>query len=98
MSEEPNEVQGPRMVECQKLGKTLEGLERRPFKNELGQRIYEGISKEAWQMWIEHSKMLVNENRIDVMSPQGREFLLQECEKFLFRDDWSKPAGYVPQS
>lgn len=88
----------PRMVYCQKLSRELPGLKRKPFKNELGERIYENISQQAWQMWLEHSKMLVNEFRIDLMSPEGREFLLKECESYFFGEGSALPPDFVPGS
>ncbi len=89
----------PRMVNCVKLGRELPGVVYRPFDNALGKRIYESVSQEAWRMWIEHSKMLVNEYRIDLTSPQGQKMLLEQAEKFFFGEgsaDTEKPADYVP--
>ena len=85
----------PRMVHCSKLGKETEGLARPPFPNELGKRIYENISKEAWKSWLSHSTMLINEYRVDLMSKQGTEFLLKECEKFFFGEGSEKPKEFV---
>jgi Fe-S cluster biosynthesis and repair protein YggX len=96
-SESQGEKQ-PRIIYCQKLSRELEGLDKPPFRNELGQRIYDNISKMAWEMWIEHSKMLVNEFRIDLMSEEGRNFLLKECENFFFGEGSQLPPDYVPQA
>lgn len=85
-----------RMVQCVKLGHEAEGLATPPFKNELGQRIYEGVSKEAWKQWIEHSKMLINEGRLELGTKPATEFLLKECEKFFFGEGSAMPSGYVP--
>lgn len=85
-----------RMVNCAKLGKEAEGLEKQPYPNELGKRIYESISKEAWQQWIAHSTMLVNEYRMDLASRQGTEFMLKQAEAFFFGDGGAQPEGYVP--
>jgi Fe-S cluster biosynthesis and repair protein YggX len=85
------------MVKCAKLGKEAPGLAKPPFKNELGQRIYENVSHEAWRAWIDHSTMLINEFRVDVMSPQGREFLLKEAEKFFFGEGSAAPPDFKPQ-
>jgi Fe-S cluster biosynthesis and repair protein YggX len=85
----------PRMVKCVKLGLEGEGLDRAPFKNELGQRLYESVSKEAWKGWISHSTMLINEYRVDLMSAPGREFLLKECEKYFFGEGSSAPKEFV---
>lgn len=88
----------PRLVQCVKLGREAEGLDRQPFPNELGKRIYESISKEAWKQWLAHSTMLVNEYRIDVSSKQGTEFLLKQADAFFFGDGGAQPEGYVPPS
>lgn len=74
----------PRMVNCVKLGRELPGVIYRPFDNELGKRIYENVSQDAWRMWIEQSKMMVNEYRIDLTSPQGQRMLLEKAEEFFF--------------
>ncbi len=88
----------PRMVQCAKLNKEAEGLDRQPYPNELGKRIFENISKEAWKAWVGHSTMLVNEYRVDVSSKSGTEFLLKQCEAYLFGDGGAQPEGYVPPS
>ncbi|MCS6856380.1 MAG: oxidative damage protection protein [Sandaracinaceae bacterium] len=85
-----------RMVFCQKLKREAEGLDRPPFPNELGKRIYESISKEAWRQWIAYSTMLINEYRIDVSSKAGTEFLLKRAEEFFFGEGGAPPEGYVP--
>ena len=68
----------------------------KPFNNELGQRIYDSISMEAWKMWLEHSKMIVNEYRVDLTSPAGRELLLEEAERFFFGEGAQLPPDFVP--
>ncbi|MHC8441422.1 MAG: oxidative damage protection protein [Candidatus Eutrophobiaceae bacterium] len=73
-----------RTVQCMKLNRDLEGLERMPYPGELGKRIYEGISKDAWQMWLEHQTMLINEYRLTPFETKARVFLEEEMEKFLF--------------
>ncbi|MBN8612929.1 MAG: oxidative damage protection protein [Deltaproteobacteria bacterium] len=85
----------PRMVQCVKLKKEAEGLDRPPYPNELGKRIHESVSKEAWKLWVAHSTMLVNEYRIDVSSKSGTEMLLKQAEQFFFGDGGDKPEGYV---
>lgn len=87
-----------RMVHCVKLGQEAEGLDRQPFPNELGKRIYENVSKEGWKKWIAHSTMLVNEYRIDLSSKKGTEYLLQQCEEFFFGTGAQMPEGYVAPS
>jgi Fe-S cluster biosynthesis and repair protein YggX len=84
-----------RIIHCSKLDKDTEGLARAPLPGELGQRIYEHISQEAWNSWIAHQTMLINEYRLSMVDPKSRAFLLQEMEKFLFGAGSDKPAGYV---
>jgi Fe-S cluster biosynthesis and repair protein YggX len=76
-----------RMVQCIKLDKAAEGLDRPPFKGEFGQRIFEQVSKEAWRMWLEYSKILVNELRLDLTSERGQEVWLSECRRFFFEEE-----------
>ena len=85
-----------RMVNCVKLGKEAEGLDRQPYPGELGQRIYEQVSKEAWQMWMQHQTMLINENRLSLIDPEAQKFLQTEMEKFLFGDGSEMPEGFTP--
>ncbi len=86
-----------RTVNCAKLGKEAEGLERPTYPGELGQRIYEHISKEAWQLWLRHQTMLINEYRLSAVDPKAREFLAKEMEKFLFGEGSEKPEGFRPE-
>lgn len=85
-----------RMVFCQKLKQELPGLTFIPFEDELGQRIYREISADAWRMWIEHSKMLINEYRLDLVTPQAFHFLHERCAAFLFGEGSAPPAEYKP--
>lgn len=84
-----------RIVHCQKLDKEAEGLEYAPYPGELGQRIYEHISDEAWQMWLKHQTMLINEYRLSMIDPEARAFLTKEMEKFLFGEGSAKPMGFI---
>ena len=84
-----------RLVYCEKLQKEAEGLAQPPLPGEVGQRIYEHISKEAWQMWLTHQTMLINEYRLSMINPQSRVFLLQEMDAFLFGAGSNKPEGYT---
>ena len=86
-----------RMVNCVKLGHEAEGLEKQPIKGELGKRVFENVSKEAWRMWLEHSKMLINEYRIDLISEAGQRMWMTELEKYFFGEGAQLPADYVPQ-
>lgn len=73
-----------RMVECVKLKKMAEGLERPPYPGELGQRVFENISKEGWQLWLQQQTILINENRLSLADPKSRVFLEEQMVKFLF--------------
>lgn len=84
-----------RTVKCIKLGREAEGLDFPPYPGELGKRIYESVSKEAWQQWLRHQTMLMNEYRLSPIEPKARQFLVAEMEKFLFGAGSSKPEGFV---
>jgi Fe-S cluster biosynthesis and repair protein YggX len=85
-----------RLIECTKLKKQAEGFDQPPYPGELGKRIAAEISKEAWQLWLTHQTMLINEYRLSMLDPKAREFLRAEMEKFLFGQGSEKPAGFVP--
>ncbi len=87
---------GTRMVKCVKFGKEMPGLDRVPWKGELGQRIYDNVSKEAWKLWLEHSKMIVNEYRLNPLDPQAHKILEEQMEQFFFGKGAQLPEGYVP--
>jgi Fe-S cluster biosynthesis and repair protein YggX len=86
------------MVHCVLLGREAEGLERVPYPGELGQRIYENVSKEAWQKWLGHQTMLINEYRLVPFEPKARTFLVGEMEKFFFGAGSKAPEGFVDPS
>lgn len=85
-----------RLVNCVKLGKQAEGLERPPYPGPLGQRIFDNVSKEAWQLWLKQQTMLINENRLSPIDPKHRAMLEGEMEKFFFGGGSATPAGFVP--
>jgi Fe-S cluster biosynthesis and repair protein YggX len=85
----------PRTIYCAYLQRDAEGLERVPYPGELGQRIYANISTEAWQLWLRHQTMLMNEYRLTPIDPKARKFLVEEMEKFLFGGGSQKPEGFV---
>lgn len=85
----------PRMVHCVLLGKEAPGLDRLPYPGELGQRVWRQVSKEAWQKWVGHQTMLINEYRLTPMDPKARKFLEAEMEKFFFGEGSQKPKDYV---
>ncbi len=86
-----------RMVNCIKLGKEAEGLDMLTYPGDLGQRIYDEISKEAWQAWVNHQTMLMNEYRLSPINPKDRKFLEEEMEKFLLGDGPSEIDNFVPE-
>ena len=83
-------------MKCAKYGETLPGLPYKPFADALGQRIYDQISAKAWQDWIEHSKRIVNEYRLDLTSKKSHDVLKEQCEDYLFGTGGQAPAEYVP--
>ena len=87
-----------RMVQCVKLGREAEGLEAPTYPGELGQRIFEHVSREAWQQWLGRQTILINEHRITPVDPKARKFLEEEMEKFFFgsEDENPLPGGFVP--
>ena len=85
-----------RTVYCVKLQREAEGLAFAPWPGELGKRVYDSISKPAWQEWLAHQTMLINENRLNPLDAKTRTFLAGEMEKFLFGSGAERPAGYVP--
>lgn len=85
-----------RMVQCVKLGREAEGLERLPYPGALGQRIFDNVSKEAWQGWIRFQTILVNENRLNLSEAQARKYLAEQMENYFFGEGSQMPPGYVP--
>lgn len=85
-----------RMVQCVKLGREAEGLDRPTYPGPLGQRIFENVSKEAWQAWIRYQTMLVNENRLNLADAQARKYLARQMEEYFFGEGVQMPANYVP--
>ncbi|MEO8202782.1 MAG: oxidative damage protection protein [Betaproteobacteria bacterium] len=85
-----------RMVNCVKLGREAEGLDAPTYPGPLGKRIYESVSKEAWQGWLRHQTMLVNENRLNLADAKARKYLAEQMEKHFFGDGADAAAGYVP--
>src|SRR5215469_15870095 len=73
---------GTRMVKCVKFGKELPGLDRIPWQGELGKRVYENVSKDAWKLWIEYSKMVMNEYRLNPLDPNSQKIMGEQMEQF----------------
>jgi Fe-S cluster biosynthesis and repair protein YggX len=84
------------MVQCSYLKKEAPGLSFAPYPGELGKRIYDTISAEAFDLWKRHQTMLVNENRLNLADARARQYLARQMEQFLFGGEADKPAGYVP--
>jgi Fe-S cluster biosynthesis and repair protein YggX len=87
-----------RTVECVRLKREAEGLDRQPYPGELGKRIFDHVSKEAWQEWLRHQTMLINENRISPVDPKARKFLEEQMELFFFGEGSAPPPDYKPQA
>lgn len=85
-----------RMVQCIKLGTEAEGLDRQPYPGDLGKRIFDNVSKQAWQQWLNHQTMLINEYRLTPFEPKARKFLEEEMEKYFFTGGSQRPEGYQP--
>ena len=85
-----------RIVHCQLLDKELEGLAFQTWPGELGKRIYENISQQAWQQWMKHQTLLINEKRLNLMDPSTQTFLQGEFDKFIAGEEYEKAEGYVP--
>ena len=85
-------------VKCVMLGTEADGLDRPPYPGDLGMRIYENVSKEAWQRWLGHQTMLINEYRLTPIEPKARKFLEEEMEKFFFGDGSEKPPEFVDET
>ena len=86
-----------RTVQCVRLGEEAEGLDFPPLPGELGRRVFENVSKPAWQQWLAHQTMLINENRLKVTDPTARRLLEGELEKYFFGEGSAAPEGYVPR-
>jgi len=86
-----------RLVHCVKLGKELPGLSRAPYRNELGQRIFESVSKEAWQLWLADSVKFVNTYRVDLASPEGQKFMFKQCAVYFgFEQGETAQTAWTP--
>ena len=85
-------------VNCVKLKKESEGLDSQPYPGELGKKIHENVCAEAWDMWLSHQTMLINEMRLTPVDPKARKFLEDEMEKFFFGEGSAVPQGYVPEN
>jgi Fe-S cluster biosynthesis and repair protein YggX len=84
------------MVNCIKLGHEAEGLDFAPLPGAMGKRVYDNVSKEAWQQWTRLQTMIINENRLNLADPQHRSYLAEQLEKHFFGDGAEQVTGYVP--
>jgi Fe-S cluster biosynthesis and repair protein YggX len=85
-----------RMVQCVKLGRELPGLDRPPFPGDLGQRIYDQVSRQAWNMWPEQEILLINHYGLNLVDPQARQLLMEQMEQFFFGPGAQMPEGWTP--
>jgi len=85
-----------RMVNCIKLGREAEGLDFPPYPGELGKKIIDNVSKEAWQVWLRYQTMLINENRLNLADPNARKYLMTQAEAYFFGNGADQVGGYVP--
>ena len=85
-----------RLIFCEYFKTEKPGLDRQPYPGKIGEKIFDSISKEAWQLWLEHQTMLINENRLSLVDPEARKFLQDEMQKFLYGEGSNKPDEYIP--
>ena len=86
-----------RMVHCRKYGKEMEGLDKAPFPGPKGEEIYQSVSRQAWQDWLKHQTMLINEKHLSLMDPATRTYLDEQRDRFLSNEDHDQAEGYVPE-
>ena len=87
----------PRMVNCVKLRRELPGLEKPPFPGELGQRIYDRVSQQAYNMWPAQSTLIINHYNLNMADPEARKVLREQMEEFFFGEDSQMPEGWSPE-
>ncbi len=86
-----------RVVNCIKLNKEAEGLDRKPYPGELGEKIFDNVSKLAWQEWLKQQTMLINEYRLSPIEPKARKFLEEQMDKYFFGDGVELPPDFKPE-
>jgi Fe-S cluster biosynthesis and repair protein YggX len=89
-------TQGVHVVKCVKFGREMPGLDRVPWKGAIGKRIYDNVSKEAWKLWVEHSKMLMNEFRLNPLDPKSQQIMEEQMETYFFGEGAKLPDSYAP--
>ena len=87
-----------RMVNCAKLGRELPGLNRPPFGGELGKRVFENISQQAWAMWQDQSTLLINHYGLNLRDPNAQKFLMEQMEQFFFGEGAKLPEDWTPET
>ena len=85
-----------RMIFCQKLKKQAEGLQHSPYPGPLGEKIFDNISQEAWNLWLARQIMFINEYRLNLLDQNAKKMLKEEMERFLFGDESAPPEGFKP--
>ena len=92
------EETGGRKVFCVKFQREMPGMDEVPFEGHpIGQKIYDNVSKEAWKMWMEHMKMLMNEYRLNLATTESQEFLIKQMDDYFFGEGSALPPDFVPQ-
>ncbi|MBT3459045.1 MAG: oxidative damage protection protein [Halieaceae bacterium] len=86
-----------RMVFCKHFGEELEGLDRPPLPGPKGQKIFDEVSKKAWQAWQAEQTMLINEKQLSLMDPEARKYLQDQMDKYLSGENYDRAEGFVPQ-
>jgi len=86
-----------RMVNCIKLGKEAQGLDFQPYPGELGKKVFENVSKEAWDAWLSHQTMLINEYRLNPLDPKSRKMIEQELQKYFWGEGSEAPPDFKPE-
>jgi Fe-S cluster biosynthesis and repair protein YggX len=89
-------TQTVRMVKCVKFGREMPGLDRIPWKGEIGKKVYDNVSKEAWKLWVEHSKMVMNEFRLNPLDPKSQQIMEEQLNNYFFGEGAKLPDSYVP--
>ena len=87
-----------RMVMCKKYNKEMEGLARPPYPGAKGKEVFDSVSKQAWQDWMDHQTRLINEKHLNMMDPSSRTYLLEQMDKFFAGEDFDQAEGYVEPS
>lgn len=87
-----------RMVNCVKLGRELPGLPRPPFGGELGKRVFENVSQDAWNLWQPQSTLLINHYGLNLRDPKAQKFLMEQLEEFFFGEGAALPQDWTPET